>query len=704
MSATSIVSPAIPPAEMMDYQGLYLAARDLAGRREMSELLPAIADQARGLLQASGGAVYLYDAVRLELTAAASAGAPAPPAARVPAGRGLAGTAVQSPDGLYVADYPAWPERAAVFDPPGLAAAAGAPLLAGAELLGALLVYCTGAPEPPLEAQGLPLLALLAEAAALSIRNLRQLEATRRRLSEVEVHSKVAAALRIARTPDEAFPLLLDETLAGLNAEAGSCWLYDAANDELVRAVARGAHGQLPSRIKPYSGVAGRVFKTGQPYAAREFRSDPYAHESVRAQTAEGWGGAAVPRRVSHDVIGVLFIGVSLPRELTLNEVNLLVTIADLAGSALQRTRESEQPQQQRQRLTAQRTIDNAIATSLDLNITLSIILDQVTTRLNVNAACVMLLNQNAQQLEYAAGRGFYTDTVGQLRLRLNDDYMQRAALGRRSFGRADLPPAADPFVRSNLLAAEGFVMHYGAPLIAKGRLRGLLEVFHRSPAEPDGEWFEFLDGLAAQAAIAIENAVLFTDLRRSNNELAQAYDTTLEGWSRALELRDQETEGHTQRVTEATLQLARALDMPEPQLVHVRRGALLHDMGKMGIPDGILLKPGPLTPAEREIMERHPEYAYQMLSPIAYLAPALDIPYAHHEKWDGSGYPRRLAGEAIPLPARMFAVVDVWDALRSKRPYRDAWPEARVRTHLRELAGSHFEPVIVETFLELLA
>ncbi len=188
------------------------------------------------------------------------------------------------------------------------------------------------------------------------------------------------------------------------------------------------------------------------------------------------------------------------------------------------------------------------------------------------------------------------------------------------------------------------------------------------------------------------------------NAELTGAYDATIEGWSRALDMRDKETEGHCRRVTDLTLALARAMDLPSTDLVQVRRGALLHDIGKMGIPDAILLKPGPLDDGEWEIMRRHPVYAYEMLSPIEFLRPALAIPYCHHEKWDGTGYPDRLRGEEIPLPARLFAVVDVWDALRSDRPYRPGWPPDRVRAHIAAGAGTHFDPQVVEAFLALTA
>lgn len=190
--------------------------------------------------------------------------------------------------------------------------------------------------------------------------------------------------------------------------------------------------------------------------------------------------------------------------------------------------------------------------------------------------------------------------------------------------------------------------------------------------------------------------------LSNSAKELRAAYDSTIEGWSRALDLRDKETEGHSIRVTEHIVRLAAELGMSEEELSHVRRGALLHDIGKMGIPDQILFKPGPLTDGEWAIMRRHPTFAYELLAPIAYLHPSIDIPHCHHEKWDGSGYPQGLKGEEIPLSARIFAVIDVWDALTSDRPYRPAWPREMARNLIRDEAGRHFDPRVVEKFLEM--
>jgi PAS domain S-box-containing protein/putative nucleotidyltransferase with HDIG domain len=207
---------------------------------------------------------------------------------------------------------------------------------------------------------------------------------------------------------------------------------------------------------------------------------------------------------------------------------------------------------------------------------------------------------------------------------------------------------------------------------------------------------------LSGLIAIVISKAKLVEQLRAAHAELSNAYETTLEGLARALELRDKETEGHTQRVTEMTVRLARELGMADEELVHIRRGALLHDIGKIGVPDSVLRKPSALTVVEMSVMRKHPEYAYELISAIEFLYPAIDIPYCHHEKWDGTGYPRGLRGDAIPLAARIFAVVDVWDALSSDRPYRKAWPPEKVMEHLRRLSGTHFDPQVVEAFLKL--
>ena len=358
----------------------------------------------------------------------------------------------------------------------------------------------------------------------------------------------------------------------------------------------------------------------------------------------------------------------------------------------------------QMQQLSALRSIDLAIASGLDLNLLLSMLLDQVTALMHVDAASVLLLNARTNMLEFTSGKGFRSNSLQYTRLKLGDGCAGRVALGRKMVNIPDLRENRMEFDRSPLFRNENFIAYYGMPLIAKGRVLGVLEMFHRSFLHPDTDWLDFLGMIAGQAAIAIDNAVMFKDLQRSNVELNLAYDATIEGLSRALDLRDKETEEHTRRVTDTTVKLAVRLGVEASELVHIRRGAILHDIGKVAIPDKILLKPGPLGEEEWKIMRRHPDIAVDLLSSVEYLAPALDIPHWHHEKWDGTGYPDQLCGDKIPFSARLFAFVDVFDALTSDRPYRNAWSKGDALQYIEAQTGKHFDPGIAPEFLNLIA
>jgi putative two-component system response regulator len=226
---------------------------------------------------------------------------------------------------------------------------------------------------------------------------------------------------------------------------------------------------------------------------------------------------------------------------------------------------------------------------------------------------------------------------------------------------------------------------------LVKGKLARFMPVLARELAEAH-----------ERRARRVAEQALRDRERLAQIELAAAYDATLDGWARAFDLRDRETEGHSRRVADVALRLADMLGLPEEDRVHIRRGALLHDIGKMAIPDAILLKPAALSPEEWVIMRKHPVYAWELLSPIHYLQPALDIPYCHHERWDGAGYPRGLRGTEIPLAARVFAPADIWDALRSDRPYRSAWPADEARDYIASIAGTHLDPMVTEAFLQL--
>jgi PAS domain S-box-containing protein/putative nucleotidyltransferase with HDIG domain len=373
-------------------------------------------------------------------------------------------------------------------------------------------------------------------------------------------------------------------------------------------------------------------------------------------------------------------------------------------GQDVTERRQSEkQSRLQLERMQSLREIDRAISSSLDMRLSLDILLTQVLSQLGVDAAAVLLLNPSSQTLEYETGKGFRSLGIRESRLILGQGLAGQVGLERKLLHIPDLAAAGDQFLRRELLREENFIEYFGVPLIAKGMIKGVLEVFHRTPFNPDAEWVNFLETLGGQAAIALDNAQLFSAMQQSNLELITAYDATIVGWSRAMDLRDKETEGHTLRVTELAVQLAKRMGLNQADIVQLRRGALLHDIGKLGVPDHILHKPDKLDRLEWAIMRQHPTYAFNMLMPINYLRPALDIPYCHHEKWDGSGYPRGLAGEEIPLAARIFAIVDVWDALRSDRPYRAGWAVEKIREHLNEEAGTHFDPRVVTEFQRLL-
>ena len=408
-----------------------------------------------------------------------------------------------------------------------------------------------------------------------------------------------------------------------------------------------------------------------------------------------------IPLISSGQVIGLL--DMASKGQFTDDDLQRIRNISRQMTAVILRKRAEQQVKLQLQRVRALSEIDRAITSSLDMRLSLDILLSEVLSQLEVDAVSVLLLDNYSHSLEYVAGKGFRTSHIRQSRMRLGEGVAGQVGLERKVLHIPDLVEAGVGFKRAELLRGEEFLEYFGVPLVAKGQLKGVLEIFHRSHLEPDLEWVNYLETLGGQAAIAIDSAQLFEGIQRSNMELITAYDATIAGWSRAMDLRDKETEGHTLRVTELTLKLAEKIGVSQQEQVHFRRGALLHDIGKLGVPDHILLKPGKLTDEEWVIMRQHPTYAFEMLMPIDYLRPALDIPYCHHEKWDGSGYPRGLKDEQIPLAARIFAVVDVWDALTSDRPYRLAWSREKTLEHIRSLAGTHFDSEVVDMFLSLI-
>ncbi len=421
---------------------------------------------------------------------------------------------------------------------------------------------------------------------------------------------------------------------------------FDKETDEVVKE-------KLVFNLGDKTGLVGLVAKTGQPLNVSDTSLDPrWIPIDTTIQSA-----LFVPVQFENILLGVIGLFSKEKDAFSMADEQNVSALANSLAVAIENKKNQERVQKQLSRLSTLHSIDLAISGSMDLHATLNIVLAHIVKQLNIDAADLILYNRFSLAYEFAAGIGFQCRQDNQeIRQRLI--FAERAIIERRTVHvYEDVENQNSPAFVS-VWGNENFVAYWGIPLMARGEVKGVLEVFKRSPYEPDNEWLDYLDTLAGQAVIAIDNAEMFEGLQRSNYDLKSAYDATIEGWSRALDLRDKETENHTLRVTEVTLEMAVSMGIISDDLIHIRRGALLHDIGKMGVPDEILLKPGKLTPEEWGIMKKHPDYAYDMLSPISYLHRALDIPCCHHEKWDGSGYPRGLKGEQIPLAARLLPLL----------------------------------------------
>ncbi|MEJ5224152.1 MAG: HD domain-containing phosphohydrolase [Anaerolineales bacterium] len=517
------------------------------------------------------------------------------------------------------------------------------------------------------------------------------------RQQEMEKLLAFSAAVRAAETRLEMEETVLTQVCQLLGVENAGIILRDPADYNIIRGRGCGAWSAWADSVcQPAdTGIAGEVLRTGQMYVTDDVYSDP---RLVGNNLGDVSALSLAPLVVHNAVTGSIVIGAKSP--FSESQLRLFRAMSDLAANAFYRLSLSELTERRLQWLTAIRAIDQSIMGSIDLRITFNVLLDRTVNQLSLDAAGILLLRQS-NRLEYAAWRGFREVKPAQVSMRLGDLQAGRAALEQRTIIVPDYNAALG--WKSDVMEREGLRGYCAVPLVTKGQVKGVLEVFSKSPLNVDAEWVEFLESLAGLAAISIENATLIETIQRTNTELAVAYDSTLLGWSQTIEMRERHKQGHARRMADLTLDMARMLGVDERDFPHIYRGVLLHDIGTLSIPEEILHKDGPLTPEERALLETHTEHAYRIIQSVEYLRPALDIPYAHHERWDGSGYPRGLKGEQIPLAARIFAVVEVWDALTHDRPHRKALTEAQALAYIREQSGRHFDPRVVEAFLQLM-
>ena len=522
------------------------------------------------------------------------------------------------------------------------------------------------------------------------------------RIMELEAIESLVLALEGDIDFKSMLSTVLDKTLNALNLSDGAISLFLNTTNKPSHQVTAGWMRKL-SRIpiKLDQTLTGEVLQSDN---TRIIDSLEHSNPEFAEIMPEGWGLIGAPIQASGKTIGVMWASFEPSRQLQTDEMKTFDVMTRLAGTIISRMHLYQQTLWELDQTQAQYAIDRAVASLYDIDPMQEVICEQGCKFLPADAVSLLLYQSHTMSLVYGDSSGFYQTLPSNLEVQMGEGPAGQAALDKNTVYIENLESAVSKCHRYETFIKEGFLSYLAVPLVVKGELKGVLEIFHRQPFDYDAGFEQRVESLAHQAGIAIDNLQLYDQLKRNNQELLLTYETSIEDLAEAQDMSDQDTEGHTLRVTLLTLKLARKMGVDEDELVHIRRGAMLHDMGRINIPDSILGKEGPLTDEEWEVMQKHPDNAFKMLSPIAYLRRAIDIPYCHHEKWDGTGYPRGLKGTEIPLAARIFAVADVYDALTSDRPYRDAWPHKKALEHIQQGAGSHFDPQVVEAFMKVVS
>ena len=446
-------------------------------------------------------------------------------------------------------------------------------------------------------------------------------------------------------------------------------------------------------------GIIGHVLRSQTAYVSENVEEDP---RSLNREYLRGLRGfMAVPLVTKEGVMGVFAVG--RRERFDPEDKDIAEALGCVMATALARFRHEQALERRIAELSILHEIDLAISNTLELSFVLNEALSLALRHLGIDAGAVHLINHRTLTVECRAAQGFRTAHVWHAQPQLGKGLLGSVAVSQSPVFLTQQEKILSRCVRHRLILEEGFVAYGGFPLIVRGDTVGALELFHRAPLEFTNEWIRFAELIAGQIAVAVQNASLYTELEHLHAELLSSYEATIEGWARALEYRDRETEGHSMRVTELAIELASFMGYSGEEIVAMRRGALLHDIGKIAIPDSVLRKPGPLDDEEWALMREHPRIALEILRPIKFLEPSLDIPAYHHERWDGNGYPFGLQGPEIPHTARIFAVVDVYDALISDRPYRKAWRVRDALAHIATQAGKQFDPGVVGEFLKLM-
>ena len=539
--------------------------------------------------------------------------------------------------------------------------------------------------------------------AAIAIENAHLYAETQQRLLEMEGIAQVSAILSRTLELEPLLENVLQSIIGAIPAAArGSILLADEEQNLCIRAV----WGYTDPRIRTYhfpldSGYASIAFCERRAIVVPDVRANPRIRYDGDVPEMRMAGSAiAAPLIVKDRAIGVIAIDTPLYENIfSQDDLHLLEAVASPAALAIENARLFEYTQRRLAELEILQTIASELRIAQTLDEALPIILGQLIKLLPAGSALLELLYPSSGEIVAELAVGIWAPITG-MRTPASLGVSARVISTGQPYISANVV-ADDLMVRPDLVGGLNSVAC--VPISAQHQPIGTLWVGRQSQTPFSREEVNLLTALGEMIGNTIHRMKLHEQTERQAEEIMSAYDLTLEGWAKALELRDKETEGHSRRVNDLTLELAQKLGVSDGDLIHIRRGVLLHDIGKLGVPDQVLKKPGPLSEEDWVGMKKHTQYAYDLIYPISYLRPAIDIPYSHHEHWDGSGYPLGLKGEQIPLPARIFAIVDVYDALYSDRPYRRAWLQPAVISYLNEQSGKLFDPKIVDAFMQLL-
>jgi response regulator RpfG family c-di-GMP phosphodiesterase/putative methionine-R-sulfoxide reductase with GAF domain len=534
-------------------------------------------------------------------------------------------------------------------------------------------------------------------------------ENLQQRLTELEILADFSRALSQLMTPEQIGQKIIDLFEEKLDWHHIAIRQYQPNNDTLkvlaftqpglndegVRKATLKRFNTIIS--KPGEGLSGWVWQQSKLVNLPDVTQNEHYLETYPGIRS----GLYAPLQAGDRTIGVISLESEQPQAFSQVDERMLTTLAAQASVALENARLYEQTATRLKNIESLRQIDRAISASFDIKSTLAIITETARNQLDVSAVVILLYNPQAQMLEFAFAQGFRTSVTRDIQLNIKTRLANQVVSNRKMVQISDLQ-ALEADVLPPALKSEGFVSYVGVPLLAKSKVNGVLEIYNRTGIQQEREWFDFLEAFAHQASIAINNAKLFDDLQRLNVEISLSYDNTIESWARTLEIRDPSSSGHAQRVMNMCVSMASTLGLDADSISQIRRGALLHDIGMLGLPETILFKPGELTTAEWEVVRQHPKIAFDLLAPLANWRQAVDISYCHHERWDGSGYPQGLKNQSIPLAARICSLVDVFDTLLMERSFRPAWNKAQATQYIRDGAGSQFDPDLVRIFLAM--